>query len=108
MSAPAAAVRKEAPFNAGDPEAVRDRRESAKRGDEARVRGLRYILANQDAREWLWDLMGFTGLNKTSFTGNSQTFFLEGQRNVGLKIQADIVKHSPESMVAMMKEHADG
>lgn len=96
------------PFDAGNPEDVRDRKELSKRSEELRIRGLRVILANSDAQAWLWDLMEFTGLFKTSFTGNSQTFYLEGQRNVGLKIMADISKHSPESLIAMMKERANG
>ena len=110
MSAPATAVRREQqqPFDANDPDAVRQRRESSKRTEEARIRGLRVILASTDARTWLWDLLGSTGLYKSSFTGNSQTFFLEGQRNIGLMIQADIVKHSPDALLSMMKEHADG
>jgi hypothetical protein len=56
------------------------------------------IVENEDARAWLWDLMGFCGIARSSFTGNSTTFFNEGQRNVGLKVQAELVKYFPEKL----------
>lgn len=37
-------------------------------------------------RRVLQDLLAFTRVFELSFTGNSQTFYNEGQRSVGLKI----------------------
>jgi hypothetical protein len=37
-------------------------------------------------------------------TGNSQTFFLEGQRNVGLMLEANILTHTPEQWLRMVNE----
>lgn len=92
------------PFDAGDAEAVRGREKLSKEGERLRQAGLKRIVENEDSRAWLWDLMAFCGIARSSFTGNSTTFFNEGQRNVGLKIQAELVKHHPDKYITMMKE----
>lgn len=92
------------PFDAGDAEAVRGREKLTKESERRRVNGLKVIVENEDARAWLWELLGFCGIARSSFTGNSETFFREGQRNVGLRIQAELVKHHPEKYITMMKE----
>ena len=43
-------------------------------------------------------LMEIGGVFKTSFTGNSQTFFLEGHRNMALMIFHKIVVACPEKI----------
>lgn len=40
----------------------------------------------------------------TTFTGNSQTFFLEGQRNLGLIIYSDVAEASPEKILSIILE----
>lgn len=35
-------------------------------------------------------------LHATSFTGNSQTYLLEGERNIGLRVMADLREASPD------------
>lgn len=91
-------------FDAGDADAVRGREKLTKEAERKRLNGLKVIVENEDARAWLWDLMGFCGIARSSFTGNSTTFFNEGQRNVGLKVQAELVKYFPERYITMMKE----
>jgi len=53
-------------------------------------------------RRVIWDLMVECKMNELSFTGNSTTFFNEGQRNIGLKIQSKIVKSNPDAYLKMM------
>lgn len=52
----------------------------------------------------MWKLLAETGLYKTSFTGNSETFFREGARNVGLKLMAQIHELTPDAYGLMLKE----
>lgn len=92
------------PFNAGDPEAIKKRERDSKDLERRRINGLKVIVENEDARLWLWGLLEFCGISRSSFTGNSETFFREGARNVGLKVQAELVKNYPESYITMMKE----
>tara|TARA_R100000458_G_C8146353_1_gene155640 strand:+ start:318 stop:689 length:372 start_codon:yes stop_codon:yes gene_type:complete len=44
-------------------------------------------LKSKEGRVLLGDILALTGLYRSSFTGNSETFKLEGQRNVGLAIK---------------------
>lgn len=88
----------------GDETQVRQRNARASQLEQRRVNGLRKIVGDEESRLWLWDLLSRCGLFRSSFTGNSETFFKEGARNVGLTIQADVMKHVPESYLTMMKE----
>jgi hypothetical protein len=97
-------TQREEPYNAGDPESIK--RQAAKKAeiDRRLVSGLKAIVEHPDARFYLWNLLEFCGINRGSFTGNSETFWLEGARNVGLKVQYDLTKHFPDSYVQMMRE----
>lgn len=96
---------REEPYNAGDPAAVRKQQDKQRESERRRIKGLQLIVEDPDARAWLWDLLEFCGIARVSFTGNSETFFLEGGRNVGLRIQADLTAHFPESYISMMREN---
>ncbi|MDZ4051622.1 MAG: endopeptidase [Limnobacter sp.] len=65
----------------------------------------RWLMADKRGRRIMWRLLERTRVYQSSFTGNSQTFFLEGTRNVGLMLISDIQKHCPEQFVVMLKEH---
>lgn len=96
------------PYDAGDEGKVAAKTQESRAREARRMRGLGKVLADADSRYWLWDLLSFCGISRSSFTGNSTTFFNEGQRNVGLKVQGEIVKSFPEQYVSMMKEQSDG
>lgn len=102
--APARPTEQRPPQDAGDAEQVAQRKRKAADRERLRIAGLKRIVEHEDSRTWLWDLLGFCGIARSSFTGNSETFFREGARNVGLKVQAELVKHCPESYITMMKE----
>lgn len=87
-----------------DPRAVEGKKKRSEQREQRRLNGLRKILSEQDGRLWLWDLLSFCGISRTSFTGNSTTFFNEGQRNIGLKVQADLTKHFPDDYIKLLKE----
>lgn len=53
-------------------------------------------------RRLMWEWLAWSGLFRTSFTGNSETFFKEGTRNMGLKLQADMLNAAPESFAQML------
>ena len=65
----------------------------------------RWLMAEKRGRRIMWRLLERTRVYQSSFTGNSQTFFLEGTRNVGLMLISDIQKHCAEQFVVMLKEH---
>lgn len=65
---------------------------------------LKWVLADKRGRRVMASLLTMTGLYKTSFTGNSETFFREGRRDIGLQILDRINSADPEAYVKMLKE----
>lgn len=87
--APARATEEE-PFDAGNPEHVRERERKAKVREDVRREGLRYIMADRRGRAWMRHLLGeklFTRVGRSRppqiFTGNSTTFYNAALREVG-------------------------
>lgn len=68
----------------------------------------KWVVSTEQGRRFIWDLLAFTGIYRSSFTGNSQTFFNEGRRDVGLKVLGMVNEHAPEAYVTMLKENANG
>ena len=62
------------------------------------------VLATPEGRRVLWELMEFCGVYTESFTGNSQTFYNEGRRAVGLKVINDILDVDPGLYLSMIRE----
>lgn len=97
-------AQKNEPFDASNPDHVAARG-SAKGAREAiRLAGLRKMMQDSDCREWLRDHLAWSGVGRTCFRGNSETFFLEGQQNGGLKIMADITKYFKKEYILMLEE----
>ena len=59
---------------------------------------MRDLLGDDPGRRFVWWLLEQTHVFQSSFTGNSHTFFLEGERNVGLKIFALCMEADPDFM----------
>jgi hypothetical protein len=68
---------------------------------------LRFVMGSSQGRRFISHLIGITGVNRLSFTGNSETFFNEGQRNIGLMLDALSQKHCPKSYLQMLSERLD-
>jgi hypothetical protein len=90
--------------NAADESEVNKAREKEKFGRDAELADMQHVLNSIQGRRLLWRYLETCGIYKSSFTGSSETFYLEGQRNIGLKLLADITEASPESYMLMMKE----
>ena len=68
----------------------------------------KWLMSSKRGRRIVWRLLERTGVYRSSFTGNSETFFREGQRNVGLMLMAQINEFSPDQYALMLKESHDG
>jgi hypothetical protein len=68
----------------------------------------KWLMSSKRGRRIVWRLLERTGVYRSSFTGNSETFFREGQRNVGLMLMAQINEFSPDQYALMLKEQQDG
>lgn len=65
---------------------------------------LRTVLSQVQGRRFVWGLLEQCGVFRTSYTGNNDTFFREGQRNVGLLVLNSIHASCPEKYELMLKE----
>lgn len=65
---------------------------------------VRWLMSDPRGRRLMHSWLQFCGVMRTSMTGNSTTFFNEGQRNVGLMLQGNILEHSAEQWIVMMNE----
>jgi len=65
---------------------------------------LKLVLERPEGRRLIWRMLAACGVFRNSFTGNSQTFYNEGQRNIGLLILKDIMESKPEAFTQMQRE----
>lgn len=94
--------------NAADEGQVQEAAKDMKLRKEREANELAAVLNLPEGRRYIWRLLEFCGVYKTSFTGSSETFFLEGQRNVGLRVVTEIMTAYPEAYLLMMKENRKG
>jgi hypothetical protein len=87
-------------------ESEKDQRDEAAR--KAEIEDFKWLVAHAQGRRFLWRLLDRTGVFRTSMTGNSMTFFNEGQRNVGLALLAEFNEHSLDAYSKMQKEAMNG
>jgi len=90
--------------NAADKKQVDEAKGKENRSRDQELEDLRQVLSTRQGRRFYWNLLSFCGVFESSFTGNSQTFFLEGKRTVGLKMLANLNDAQPEAYVTMMNE----
>lgn len=67
----------------------------------------KWLMGNKRGRRIVWRLLERTGVYRSSFTGNSETFFREGMRNVGLSLLDQIHSITPDQFAVMLKEQND-
>lgn len=73
---------------------------------ERHAADIKWLLADERGRRLFWRWMSEAGVFRSSFTGNSETFFREGERNRGLKLLDDLNAHAPEAYALMQQEAA--
>jgi len=81
--------------------------ERNKQAAEQEREDFKWLMGSKRGRRIVWRLLERTGVYRSSFTGNSETFFREGQRNVGLMLMALINESSPDQYALMLKEQND-
>jgi hypothetical protein len=63
------------------------------------------VMRSPVGRRFIWRLVDdTTGVFASSFTGNSETFFREGRRSVGLFVMNEIRRVAPTETVHMYQE----
>lgn len=70
-----------------------------------RIDDLRQVLATPEGKRYMWWLLGRTHMYSSTFTGNSNGFFLEGERKIGLVLFRDVTEVEPRLMGDMAESH---
>lgn len=91
-------------YNAADEDQVEARRQQEKLDADQAREDMRTLMEQPAFRRYQRALIAQCGLYRTSFTGNSTTFFNEGARNIGLWIHAQIVDACPERLIDVLRE----
>ena len=67
----------------------------------------KWLMGNKQGRRFVWRLLEKAGVFRTTFRLNNEMAFLEGMRNMGLILVADIHEICPEKYHIMVKEADD-
>ena len=94
-------------YNASDEGQVTEAERLQEKLKQQRIDDLNWVMSDLRGRRFMSELLSRTGPLTLSFTGNSQTFFNEGQRNVGLMYIADLEEHCQEQNFQMMRENKE-
>lgn len=65
----------------------------------------RKTMDTREGRLLIWRILEKTGYQSLSYTGNSETFFKEGRRSIGLQIYAELMGVCPELYWKMVQEN---
>lgn len=64
------------------------------------------VMSDPAGREYLYDLLASLHIYSTSFSTDPLIMaFNEGQRNVGIRLTADLVEAAPDMYLQMLKEY---
>lgn len=94
--------------NAADPKEVMEQEQLEAFLAQQKKDDLAWLMDDPRGRRFMWDLLGRCGVFRTSFTGNSTTFFNEGQRNIGLSYLDEIHQDIPGKYLDMINEAQKG
>ena len=91
-------------FDAGNPSDVKKSKTKAQLQKEREREELRQILSTVGGRAFVWRTLEKCGVYRTSFTGNSTTFFNEGKRSIGLELIEDVFAADIHAYTRMRQE----
>ena len=83
----------------------RKEKEDARRlAREQEEEDLRWLMSTKQGRRVAHQILSMTGMFRSSYTGNSETFFREGMRNVGLILTNSLHTLTPSEYLLMLEE----
>ena len=98
--------KKQEPYDCGDPDQVKSRREKLKTRELQSKAALRKFLCEPAGRMWMWDLLARCGVYHPSFSTDPLVMaFNEGRRDVGNFLAGQINRIDPEIFVKMATEN---
>lgn len=91
--------------NSADQKANEKAKKDEKFNRVQELKDLKDALENPSVQRVMWRFLSKAGLFSTSFTGNSTTFFNEGQRSFGLWMLTEFETAAPGIYGAMAQEY---
>lgn len=88
----------------------RDRAEAERREQLAKhneAEDFKWLMKHKQGRRFVWRLLERAGMYRTSFTGNSETFFREGMRNFGILLTVLAHDNCAEQYALMVAENRE-
>lgn len=79
--------------------------QAARVAASAEAEDFRWLVGDKRGRRILWRLLRSTGVTQRSHTGNSETFYREGRRSVGIEMQERLEADHFEQYLVMLKEN---
>ena len=99
------AAQEPAPYDSGNQRHVERREKAAKTARRRRDEALRWLMADNRGRRFVWRLLAKAGIFRSSFVESPQlTAFNEGRRDIGLGLLADVMRICPERYAQMQAE----
>lgn len=93
------------PYNAGERKDVRKAEKNAKIIDDSHARFLAVSMGTTEGRRWFHSLFESCHIFNDPFSGNALIeAYSKGERNVGLRLFADVVATCPDQYIIMMHE----
>lgn len=89
-------------FDASDPKQVHAQEKKNQNARTQELEDIKTILNSAAGIRFFRRMLEDGRIFTTTFTGNSQTFFLEGHRNFVLKYLNDVVEVCPQRIVQLM------
>ena len=66
---------------------------------------MKSILNSEAGKAIIWSIMSRCDIFGLSMTGNSQTYFKEGRRSVGLELLAEVIAADPKVWIEIQQEN---
>lgn len=93
-------------YDTSDPKAVNKARKKAARSDRERHNVVASLMEIKEGRAWMNSMLECCHVFATSFVQGDPhaSSFQEGERNIGLRLLADVMASAPDQYVTMCKE----
>ncbi len=94
-------------YDASDEGQVKKRDLEAKRRDRDTRDVLIALLAERKGRDWMWELLSAAHMYEANPpTDPLQMAYREGERNIGLRLMQQLLRHTPNAVIQMMQERS--
>lgn len=90
--------------NASDAEQVKSARRKERYTRKEELADVRALLGMREGRRFIWRYLGNCKVFESSWSPSAAIHFNEGQRDIGLKLLADVTEANDEALIQMMRE----